>query len=466
MRFGEAIKKIEGLRLIADNTPVLSEPGRVCLMQSPFITDTAALEKEIDFLRKTIEFLSRKESREKVEEIRRELMKARDISNTIYRIKRGNVPDDVELFEIKGLAILCTVLRNLTADTLLSEIDAIDFPSLEKVVEILDPEHTGNTHFHIYDAYSPSLAEKRRELKALQANSGCDEERGEKLTAECMLLEDEVKAQLGTRLQPYAEALSEALQIAGKLDCLMAKAALAVEQGQCLPDLTEQTTEYTALEYPPVKIRLEQRGESFQPVDITLHPGVTLITGANMGGKTITLKSVALAQALAQFGFGVPASHAGVCPVEDIECIFGDSQSSAEGLSSFGAEILQIDGVLRRCAQGEKLLVLIDEPARTTNPEEGRAIASAVIDSLAATRSLCLLTTHYSNIPSECRRLKVKGVKDGICRSDVTGPDALRRLMDYSLLPDSNTGVDREALRIARLIGISRDFSEKIENRL
>ena len=116
-----------------------------------------------------------------------------------------------------------------------------------------------------------------------------------------------------------------------------------------------------------------------------------------MAGKTVLLKSVQLAQYLMQFGFYVPARRAGMPLVEQVLTSIGADQDELNGLSSYAAEMLRVDEMIRQVRQRSKILVLIDELARTTNPVEGRAIVNGVVDFLTTHRVMAMVTTHYND---------------------------------------------------------------------
>lgn len=465
MRFREALDIIDGLRSVAEEMDILSASGRSCLMETEFLVSKESLEKEYDAIDAAITFLRDESTSGKKNSARSILSQTRHIPATLQRLKDGCVPEEVELFEIKGLAMGAGALSEIFAHTPLGLIASLEIPDLSEVRAILDPEKTGSSHFYIYDAYSEILATRRRELKALQEKEGYDEEESSRLTTECMMLEDEIREEIGIRLKVHADALWSALKAIGRADLTLAKASLAMTRNLGRPALNEEITSYTSLRYLPMAVGMADAGKEFQPVDITLTPGVTMITGTNMGGKTITLKSVGLAQAMAQFGLFVAAGNADIAVVDAIEKSIGDSQTEAEGLSSFGAEIKRLDTIIRKASEGRRMLVLIDEPARTTNPEEGASIADAVASLLQRTSCLTLMTTHYGNLTTPCRRLKVKGLRPG---AFATGSefDALCRYMDYGLEEPEEGDFDREALGVARLLGISPEFSAEIEDRI
>lgn len=467
MKFREALSKIEGLRFLADELTLMSALGRSCLMDSEFIEDRENLVKEYSFLSKAVDTIRNPENGDALRDAAHLLMQVRDIHTTIRRIAEGKTADDVELFEVKGLALLSKELKKVLEPTGLIQSEPLEIPNLDGVYDILDPEKTGNAHFHIYDAYSEELAQTRRSLKKLQSKEKYDTEESDRIIARCMMLEDTVREELSARLKSYTPLLVKALETLGKIDLLLAKGNFAISYSLAIPAFRESCIHYTGLRYLPVDKNLKENGKGFQAIDITLKEGVTLITGANMGGKTITLKSLAMAQAMAQYGFGVPASEGETMTVNKIALCAGDSQSASEGLSSFGSEILKIDRILTEVSGEGRMLILIDEPARTTNPEEGKAIVCAIIEMLNKHKSVSVLTTHYSNVESSCRRLKVKGVKEALAKRQTSLlPGALMDHMDYSLEEDDTPEIDREALTIARLLGISREFSETIEKNI
>ena len=132
------------------------------------------------------------------------------------------------------------------------------------------------------------------------------------------------------------------------------------------------------------------------PIDLVLSPGgrMLIITGPNTGGKTVTLKTVALFALLNQSGWPVPAADPTVLPIFDyIGCDIGDEQSLDQSLSTFSAHMKNISSML--CHATEKSLVLLDELGSGTDPQEGSAIAMAVLDELLQKKTVVLVTTHH-----------------------------------------------------------------------
>lgn len=183
-----------------------------------------------------------------------------------------------------------------------------------------------------------------------------------------------------------------------------------------------------------------------------------------MAGKSVLLKSVALAQTLFQFGFFVPARTAEIVPVQKIMLCAGDGEDQLSGLSSFAAEMLRLNAVAQNAEQGVPQLVLLDELARTTNPAEGKAIVCGVLDFLLQHRVRSLITTHYG-IQTPCRKLRVKGFTESTDGTKI-GIGNINDHIDYSLEETTDDHPPREALRIAEIIGVDGRLMEKIKNAL
>ena len=454
--FRNAIEEISGLRYMADKLELASGLGRRVLYGMPFMVSAGEVAAELDRVGRMAGFRAGESKADAVSALMLKLGQVRDIHGTVVNLAAGRTLGDVEFFEVKVFAMTAEALRAIITE---AGIGVVGIPELGGVVALLDPDGTGIPHFTVYDAYSPTLAGVRKKIRKLRQKAGdaADEEKLAGLYAENARLEDGVRVRLSGELAPFAAVLEDAMAAVAHLDILMAKAAQARGMGLCRPEVGEGgETAYAGLFNPALREALKEKGKDFQPVDVAIGESPTVITGANMGGKTVLLKTAALAQALCQFGFYVPAESARVAVVDEILTSIGDSQDEMSGLSSFAAEMVRLNGIAAAIKTGKKVIALIDEPARTTNPAEGEAIVNALLDFLAAHRVRALVTSHYGGIRADVKKLRVRGFVDDADTSGVTIRN-IHDYMDYSLMEDDGKA-PREALRIARMLGVDSEL--------
>lgn len=362
--------------------------------------------------------------------LRSRLGDLKDIGGSIVSLEDGSVLNDIELFEIKSLAMLAH-----DVDSMLRNAGITDpaLPDLEAVVEELDPDNQRIPTFYIYDSYSLELAAIRRSIMQHGDQTG-------ELLTKAVVIEDEVRKKLSSSLRVYAKPLGDAISALCETDILLAKATQAAKMNLVIPSISSSgATEYEGLWHPETAARLERQGGTFQRVNIDFGKRPTVVVGANMGGKTVTLKAVGLAQFLFQFGFGIPALRAVIDPKQCIKVCIGEEDMSGQGLSAFATEVKRIDAILNSARRGSRDLALIDEPARTTNPQEGTALVKALVEQMDGLPPSLLLTTHYDLGQVDAHRLRVRGIVDG--------------KMDYTLLEADSGAVPQEALTIAATLG-------------
>lgn len=277
-------------------------------------------------------------------------------------------------------------------------------------------------------------------------------------------------AKLVRKFRPHVIWMQGSLQAVAQLDLTLAKTSLAQKwsgAGMTFPLWLHGAEEpWTVTEgwHPVARTAVEKRdgAGTYTPLDLTLQAGVGVITGPNMGGKSVVLKTFGLLQALAQHAMPVPAAYFAFHPLERIGLLGGDEQSVEAGLSSFGAEMKRLSGLLN--GPGRALL-LLDEVARTTNPLEGEALAVGVTTHLLRSGHVALFASHFPGVTcvEGIQGFRVAGLRqEMLIELEQERPDdvlsRLRGAMDYRLVPSEREGVPKHALRLARCFGLPEDL--------
>ncbi|MEZ5364150.1 MAG: Smr/MutS family protein [Bryobacterales bacterium] len=197
------------------------------------------------------------------------------------------------------------------------------------------------------------------------------------------------------RLREQAPQVREAVATLGDLDFVFAKARYGRDFKCCLPTFNEgDRLKVEWARHPLLEDVLRRSGGKVVPMSLTLAAGsrVLVISGPNAGGKTVVLKTVGLFALLAQSGVPVPAAEADFPWFETVLADIGDAQSIEASLSTFSAHIATLKGMLE-AAEGRSL-VIIDELGGATDPDEGGALAVAVVDHFLDRGAYALVSTH------------------------------------------------------------------------
>ena len=422
-----------GLRFILDELCTHSSYSRKLLLESTMMHDRESIEKSYSVLKEFYHVVENDDNKNAIQTLQFKLCKLKDINNTISRLSSSTVIDDIELYEVKSLALLSADVKNILEK--LNLINVIEIPTLDDVVKILDPDGLRIATFYIYDSYSEELAVLRKKLKEKDFYQ-------EEIYNKVMEVEDAVRAKLSEALKPFVHDLCEALNALADVDLNLAKALQMKELGLCFPTISnDNVATYKGIFHPEVKNILDKEKREYQKVDIQFGMKPVIIMGANMGGKTIVLKTLAMSQYLLQLGFGIPADSAEMMIYDEIFCLTTDDQSLNKGLSSFAAEMKNIDAVIKASHDDKKILALIDEPARSTNPTEGTALVSSLVKLLQDKAMSLIIVTHYNIKTYNNKCLRVKGLENG--------------KMNYELVETHEGEVPHEALNIAESLGVA-----------
>ena len=194
--------------------------------------------------------------------------------------------------------------------------------------------------------------------------------------------------ELTEKISLYAEKLKFFHLTIIEFECLRARAKYSIETKGNFSICKNEELSLLQARHPMLKKPV--------PINISMNNGTRtlIITGPNTGGKTVALKTLGLLAMMNQSALAVPAEEGSILPVFDgIYADIGDEQSINQSLSTFSAHITKISAITS--AASEKSLVLLDELGSGTDPQEGGAIAMAVLDYLIDKNSRMIITTHH-----------------------------------------------------------------------
>jgi dsDNA-specific endonuclease/ATPase MutS2 len=233
--------------------------------------------------------------------------------------------------------------------------------------------------------------------------------------------------------------------------------------------VAERGIAFTHGSFVPLRAAREDAGLSYTPISLDLR-GVAVLTGPNMGGKSVALATCGFLALCAASGVPPPAQAAAIALFEHVAWIGSDQRADRDRfLSAFGAEVVRARDVL--AAQAGPTLVLVDEFARTTGPREGRALLVALIESFARRDIDALVATHFDGVAREAgaAHFAIAGLSDrafaghAVPTGDVHAAlDVLARAMDYRIVPVTReSDSPSDALAVAALLGLDPPLVER-----
>ena len=224
---------------------------------------------------------------------------------------------------------------------------------------------------------------------------------------------ERILAELSAEAAAHRENINMNVTMLIRLDVIFAKAKLGYRMRAWAPVMNDQgRVELRNARHPLI--------DPQKVVPISLHLGrdfdSMIITGPNTGGKTVTLKTIGLLTLMAECGLHIPAGDGSQLSTFDaILADIGDEQSIAQSLSTFSSHMKTIVDVVEQC--DDRTLVLFDELGAGTDPAEGAALATAIIEFCRKMNSRVVATTHYAEL--KLYAMQTAGVINASCEFDV-----------------------------------------------
>src|SRR5437867_9398465 len=264
--------------------------------------------------------------------------------------------------------------------------------------------------------------------------------------------------ELTERLQVIRGPLQAAAATIAELDSVFARARFARDFDAATPEFSEAgELRLQDARHPVLEDKLKKENRAIVPMSLSLggDERVLVISGPNTGGKTVALKTVGMAALVAQSGIPVAAQRA-VLPVFDRVLVdIGDEQSIAADLSTFSAHMLNLKTMLEAATPNS--LVLADEMGTGTAPEEGAALAVALLDEFRAKNCFVLATTHHDRLKTYAST--TPGVVNAAVEFDDVNLRPTYRLMVG--VPGGSSGI-----AIAKRLGIANGIIERARSLL
>jgi DNA mismatch repair protein MutS2 len=258
--------------------------------------------------------------------------------------------------------------------------------------------------------------------------------------------------ELTERLRVMLGPMQIAAETIAELDSVFARGRFAQEFDACIPEFVEATElRLEAARHPVLEDKLRHEGRAIVPMTLTLggEERLLVISGPNTGGKTVALKTTGMAALAAQAGIPVTAQRAVLALFDRVLVDIGDEQSIAADLSTFSAHMLNLRSMLAEATP--KSLVLVDEMGTGTAPEEGAALAVALLEEFRKKNCIVLATTHHDRLKTYAST--TPGVVNAAVEFDDVNLRPTYRLMVG--VPGGSSGI-----AIAERLGLAHEIIE------
>jgi len=264
---------------------------------------------------------------------------------------------------------------------------------------------------------------------------------------------ERILAEMSAEVSGHREDIALNVQMLIQLDVIFAKAQLAFRMRAWAPLMNEDgRIELRNARHPLI--------DASKVVPISLHIGkefdTMIITGPNTGGKTVTLKTIGLLTLMAECGLHIPAGDGSCLSTFDaVLADIGDEQSIAQSLSTFSSHMRTIVDIVAEC--DSRTLVLFDELGAGTDPAEGAALATSLIEFCRKMGSRVVATTHYAEL--KLYAMRTEGVINASCEFDVESLQPTYKLL-IGIPGKSN------AFAISRKLGLSEEILKEAADRV
>ncbi|MFL2100174.1 endonuclease MutS2 [Desemzia sp. FAM 23989] len=205
---------------------------------------------------------------------------------------------------------------------------------------------------------------------------------------------DRILAELSNEIAPYSKEITNNMQLLAQLDFIGAKASYAKSIQAVRPEIhSENEVKLYSARHP----LLDQDAVVANDIFIGGEYQAVVITGPNTGGKTVILKTLGLLQLMGQSGLQIPAAEESQIGIfHEVFADIGDEQSIEQSLSTFSSHMTNIVSILRK--MDDKSLIILDELGAGTDPQEGAALAIAILDQIGSIGSSVMVTSHYPEL--------------------------------------------------------------------
>lgn len=265
-----------------------------------------------------------------------------------------------------------------------------------------------------------------------------------------------ILTQLTDRLRPSIPALRKATNYLGLIDFIRAKAKFAQKTESVKPVIVkERTLSWTHARHPLLEMALKSQQKKIVPLSIHLEGQnrLLVISGPNAGGKSVTLKTVALLQYMLQCGILIPVHPDSKSSLFDNFFIdIGDEQNLENDLSTYSSHLMSMKHFTQFA--NKKTILFIDEFGTGTEPQFGGAIAESILLALNKAGAFGIVTTHYGNLKQAAN--KNQGLVNGAMRYDVEKLEPMYQLeigkpgSSFALEIASKIGISKEILNYAK----------------